>query len=86
MAVFSPHTLLHGCESWTLYARRKKKLREEGGRGGVGEGGLRWLQVHSVLHFLAIVCSDRVSNTEVLTHAGPQGMFTLLMLARARPP
>ena len=40
--------------------------------------------MRSVRHILAINWSDRVSNTEVLTHAGNQSMFTLRFQRRLR--
>ena len=71
MPVFST-TPLYGSESWTLYFRQgggeKKRLKA----------------FHSLPHILGIMWGDRVPNTEVLTQAGNQSMFTLLMHGRLR--
>ena len=40
---------------------------------------LKTFHMRSLRHILRIMWSDRVPNTEVLTQAGNQSMFTLLM-------
>ena len=76
MAVCSAHVLtthLYGSESWTLYSRQEKKKKR-----------LDAFFMRSLRHILDITWSDRVLDTEVLTHVGNQSTFTLVMQPRLR--
>ena len=76
-------TLLYGSESWTTLGKEKEKaLRSLHVQPATPPGyhDTPWVSRHP----LGIKWSDRVPNTEVLTHAGNQSMFTLLMQRRLR--
>ena len=48
------------------------------------EKKLKAMHMRGLRHLTGIMWSDRVPNTEVLTHAENQSMFTILMQRRLR--
>ena len=67
MAVYNAcilSTLLYGSETWTTYAHQEKRLNT--------------FHLRSLQHILGISWQDKVTNTDVLSHAGLHTMYTLL--------
>ena len=67
MAVYNAcilSTLLYGSETWTTYAHQEKRLNT--------------FHLRSLQCILGISWQDKVTNTDVLSHAGLPTMYTLL--------
>ena len=62
--------LLYRSETWTTYAKQEKRLNA--------------LYLRCIRRILGILWKDKVPNTEVLSRAGVQSMFTLLRQRRLR--
>ncbi|KAL8591855.1 hypothetical protein ACOMHN_044351 [Nucella lapillus] len=63
-------TLLYGSKSWTLHARKERKLNA--------------FHMHSLRRILNITWQDKVPNNTVLERAGCTSMYTLLKQRRMR--
>ena len=71
MAVYNAcilSTLLYGSETWTTYAHQEIRLNT--------------FHLRSLWHILSISWQDKVTNTDVLSHAGLSTMYTLLRQCR----
>ena len=63
-------TLLYGSKSWTTYARQERRLN--------------WFHLRCLRRLLHIRWQDRVTNTEVLEHAGSLSMPSLFIQRHLR--
>ena len=63
-------TILHACETWTVYQRHAKRLNH--------------FHISCLRKLLKIKWQDRIPDTEVLKRAGMQSVHTLLKLAQLR--
>ena len=63
-------TLLYGSETWTTYARQERRLNR--------------FHLISIRRILGISWQDKVTNADVLSHAGLPSIYTLLRHRRLR--
>ena len=63
-------TVLYGCETWRVYQRHAKRLNH--------------FRTTCLRKLLGIKWQDRIPNTEVLTRAGLNSIYTILMKSQLR--